>query len=689
MSGPKRRRRNRTGLESLIVNVSVLALVLAAGQRAEAQPGPGDDLHRAAESWTRRGGPERRVIDQVCLVPDVATFFEAIATWDERHFYPILIDDIEYAFKFLRAFRPARVVRYPRKGEPIGQGQEWAQASAAVGRAWTGETAGAVGTPSGDAVPARLGPTPPGVVLSAPDSPMLAGAVALAAGRFQPLVRWDVSKRYADVLSADEADALAAGLEIRVTAAVPSHDRLGDDCDFLTLAGDWPYRYNAAPTARSSPDIRSFGTRNAGPYAFDDLIGRQAGGAARWAFSGRLLGDARASVYRAMCSLFLQPRSALLVNTYSEHGPGWSDYAMPSASRRLERILPTEHRSGPRAGLAGWHQAFDPFNRRGLVLINSHGGPTQFHVTDGSAVPGDIPVTEPAVVLMTHSFSAADPADPKTIAGRWLANGAFVYFGSMFEPALQSFPTPDTVAARLAEQLPLSASMRQSPPEPFGWPWRLVYLGDPLYRIKVGSEPPRVAPADWPVSAGWPRYEVSAPPPAGASDSDRLRWAVRTTVARLQRDASRSSPPPKGGDALLAIRRPRLEPALRPYFDALLADTLIQDRRPGTLQIQLKHIPPDERSPMVRRLLETCEVQLLERYVVGREFVHAEKVWSELIRSDASRDLLEQVTARVGRLADASAHRADWSALLAAAGRLLKHTQAADVIAAEQKRINP
>lgn len=678
MSGPKRRGRIGIGLGLLIVSI------LTAGRSVEAQPGNGDDLERAAESWARRAGPERRVVDQVCLVPDVATFLEAIASWDEGHYYPILIDDIEYTLKFLRAFRPARVVRYPRKGEPIGQGQEWGRALAAVGRAWTGETAG---TPSGEAVPARLGPVPPGIVLSAPDSPMLPGAVALAAGRFQPLLRWDVARRFGDALSADEARALAASLKARVAARVSSHDRLGDDCDFLTLAGDWPYRYNVAGTEVASPQMRDFAGKNSGPYAFDDLVGRQAGGAARWAFTGRLLGDARTSVYRAMCSLFLQPRSALMVNAYNEHAPGWSDYAMPAAARRLERILPTEHRAGPRASLAGWHQAFDPFNRHGLVLINSHGGPSQFHVTDSPAVPGDIPITEPAVVLMTHSFSAADPTDPQTIAGRWLANGAYIYFGSMFEPGLQAFRTPNLVAPLLARQIPLSAVVRQSPPEAFGWPWRLVYLGDPLYRIKQASEPPRVAPEDWPVSAGWPRYEVSPPPPAGASDSDRLRWAVRTTVARLQRDASRSSPPPEGGDAILAIRRPRLEPALRPYLDALLADTLIQDKRPATLQMQLKHIPPDERSPAVRRLLETCEVQLLERYVVGREFVHAEKIWSELIRSDASRDLLEQVTARVGRLADASNHRADWSALLAAAGRLLKNTQAADVVKAEQQRI--
>src|SRR5207248_128119 len=145
-----------------------------------------------------------------------------------------------------------------------------------------------------------------------------------------------------------------------------------------------------------------------GPDAFDDLVARSADGRTRWAFTGRLLGDATASVYRAMCSLFLQPRSALLLNTYDERAPGWSDYAMGVASRRLGGLLPVTHRSGERASLAAWHRTFDPVNRFGLVMINSHGESTRFNVTGGSGLAGDVPQTEPAVVLMIHSFSAAD-----------------------------------------------------------------------------------------------------------------------------------------------------------------------------------------------------------------------------------------------------------------------------------------
>ena len=52
------------------------------------------NFSRASDDWRRRSGPERAVIDQVCLVPDVPTFLEAIATWDDRHYFPILIDDV-------------------------------------------------------------------------------------------------------------------------------------------------------------------------------------------------------------------------------------------------------------------------------------------------------------------------------------------------------------------------------------------------------------------------------------------------------------------------------------------------------------------------------------------------------------------------------------------------------------------
>ena len=75
-------------------------------------------LRLAADSWQRSAGPRRVVVDQVCLVPDVPAFLEAIALWDERHFFPILIDEPAWTLPFLRAFRPARVVRYAGRAKP-------------------------------------------------------------------------------------------------------------------------------------------------------------------------------------------------------------------------------------------------------------------------------------------------------------------------------------------------------------------------------------------------------------------------------------------------------------------------------------------------------------------------------------------------------------------------------------------
>ena len=242
--------------------------------------------------------------------------------------------------------------------------------------------------------------------------------------------------------------------------------------------------------------------------ALDDLIGRNlAGGPSlagieksrrRWAYVGRIIGDPAASVARAMGALFLHPRSALLWNTYTGGKP-WSTYTMKAAPARLSRVLrgPIEYAEGPQADLKHWHAAVAPVNRFGLFLINTTGGAGDFSIAGGPGRPGDLPRGMLTAVSMIHSFSAADPADPQTIAGRWLTNGAYVYFGSVHEPFLPAFRTPGLVSELIAADVPLVAALRQSEREPFGFPWRLVYLGDPLYRVGRGphENQPALAPA--------------------------------------------------------------------------------------------------------------------------------------------------------------------------------------------------
>jgi hypothetical protein len=331
---------------------------------------------------------------------------------------------------------------------------------------------------------------------------MLAGAVALAAGHFQRLVRLELRTPtsinrpkaagpagFHDVLSLPAAWNLAHEIENCVAASVSAYDQLGDHCDFVTLAGDWPFRY----------EVKAGTTPEAGIYAVDDLIGRKLIGGPdlrgldrsrqRWAYAGRLLGDPAASVARAMASLFLPPRSMLLWNTYAGGNP-WDLYTMTSSAGLLQRALPRGsaivHRAGRNANLASWHLAVAPGNRYDVIWFNSSGGPDHFSMTGGPGRPGDVPRGLPTAVAMIHSFSAADPLDPNTIAGRWLDQGAFIFFGAVWEPFLMAFRRPALVAELAAAGVPLAAALRQGEFEPFGFPWRLAYLGDPLYRVDVG-----------------------------------------------------------------------------------------------------------------------------------------------------------------------------------------------------------
>ncbi len=478
-------------------------------------------LRKAAEGWRRSAAPRRVVVDQVCLVSDLPTFLEAIAAWDERHYFPILIDEPAWTIPFVRQFHPARVVRYrgkknsPRSSsEANGAGGSargetaWLEAIDAVRRACSTppEPGGADEGAGRSAGPAAR---TAGLVLADPDSGTIGAAVALAAGHFQPLIRLgafhlppgvrgaaESTRRFGDALSLVEAWGFARGIEARVAAAVAKYDRLGDDCDFLTLAGDWPCRYEVE---EGEPPVR-------GLYALDDLIGRTLAGGpslagiersrSRWAYVGRIIGDPAASVARAMGGLFLHPESAVLWNTYGGGEP-WSTYTMKSAMSDLSRVLPgpIEQAQGPQSDLKHWHTALAPGNRFGLFLINTSGGPDFFSIGGGPGRPGDLPRGFLAAVSMIHSFSAANPADPQTIAGRWLANGAYVYFGAVHEPFLPAFRPPGLVSELIAADVPLVAALRQTELEPFGFPWRLLYLGDPLYRAGPGPRENNTASA--------------------------------------------------------------------------------------------------------------------------------------------------------------------------------------------------
>jgi hypothetical protein len=624
------------------------------------------DERRASVSWESRTGPERRVLDFVCVVPDLNAFFLAIGQWDEQGFFPVLLDEPDLVLKFVRAFRPRKILRYPGKPQPIAAEELWPAAVNAVGRAWVSEAP----TPPAEEVPQRFGPTPPGIVVSSPTSLTLAGAVALAAGRYQPLLRWEPNARYHQVLPEADAQRLARDLEARISDRIELYDELGDDCDFLTLAGDWPYRYETAD----------------GPNVFDDLLGRSEATGKRRAYTGRLVGSSAYSVYAAMCSLFLHSRSALLFNTIDESAGLWALYSMGPAADRLGRLMQVTHARGERASLAGWHRAFDPVNRFDLVMINSSGMADSFVVRGGFGVRCDIPWSVPAIVVKIHSHSASDPANPDSLAGRWLANGAFIYFGAVNEPYLSAFRTPTLVAEEIADRLPISVAVRQSRVEPFGHPWRLIYVGDPLFILKTHPEPRDSTGSLPPLFQAWRAAEAGPVPGHDAGDDQKLDWAYSSALAE-----SRPGHLPAQAAArlavLLGVRRERLDQEHLMVYDALLIDFLDEPRYSSQAREKVVQIPQGAQPPLLRRRLETLRTAELQTAIARDDLEAAANAWSELMQADPPLVLATMLTARVAALASTPTRLRVWRDHLRTTLQAVRSLPAAFILEQELKHL--
>jgi hypothetical protein len=384
--------------------------------------------------------------------------------------------------------------------------------------------------------------------------------------------------------------------------------------------------------------------------------------------------------------------------------------------------------------LPNWWRTGDPVSRFGSIFVNSAGGPDWFQIRGGPGRPSDIPVGIPTAVAMIHSFSAADPMDPQTIAGRWLAQGAFSYFGSMHEPFLLAFRTPGLVAELMADGLPFVAALRQGEQETFGIPWRLVYLGDPLYRLERSpgqtGKPARRARIDaerWQANApvnelrsdevvivGLPGTRSDRAGAQTESDDERLAACLDAAISELTAPTPGASPrvtpvsiasahpasshKPRWREALLNIQREKLAPPTRSRFDALLIDTLEQAGAYDDLLRRLAQIPRDQREPRVWQTLERASTVLFARILdqghTPKGFVRALDLWDKAVQLDwpEASHFPGQLTERVGALVGDDPHRRQlWldqlnrsSTILASEPRAQAH---AAMIAAEIKRI--
>lgn len=458
-------------LRSLLVSFSLIAA--AAAQTTTPMPRQDQSIPPGVRLGLRMGALHTRLptAPVLVLVPDGPSLINALKHWSIQRRFPILIDDgsddaRDNINRFNAAFAPKLILRYTPESPASDSPDAFNQAIAA---AWGAD-------PAAD-FPANLHERwrtldwqPPGIVLTDPEDPARFAAAALAAGRGQILVLARLPKGNPNsTISASDL----AHLNNLATAAAESStftfNTLGDDIDALTILATIPTKSPAGQTQGNASD---------GPNAITDALARNEQ-SKRWAYAGLIQGNAVNTTYRVMASLFIQPSSAFLFDGYArDFAP---PYGMDPAAAAWRSVGFTVQQASPPLGsITQWRTATAGRFAPGIIQVNTSGQSSSFDLTPGRGSWRDIPaLASPALVSFIHSFSAQNPATESNLAHQWLARGAFAYIGSVHEPFLGNFPTPELFARRLQISVPLGAAFR-SDDAPI---WKLNLLGDPLYTL--------------------------------------------------------------------------------------------------------------------------------------------------------------------------------------------------------------
>lgn len=469
----------------------------------QAPPDTEPRMHPGVQLGRRAGMmlAARGVVPTLVIVPDPASYAEAIARWRPEAIYPVLIDDGSWAARediarFARSFRPEQTVRWQagpdatRPGAPMRRRRAVPNArqlaDSALERAWGFEPAATDDpdvAPPADQPPALVAywvqnrHAPPGVIVADERDPAWTAALALGAARGQPIFWAVLPKLLVDgSLTPAEIDPLCAQIERFCAQTRLPWQGLGDALDAVTICAALPARIRTAP--------EEF-------VATTDRLGRLAD-QRRWAWAGQVFGSEPRAAYRAMCSIFLPMRTAWLFDGYASTQP-WVQWDCTAAAELLEQVdMFTALDDEPHNTLRDWKLRAERPVHADLILINSSGNRGWFDLSGSRATAGDIPLLDvPAAMHMVHSWSAVAPGRPTTVAGRWLERGVYAYIGSVHEPYLQAFvPTP-ALAQRLIAGMAFGAVGRADS----GEVWRIAVLGDPLLAYgpaatRLEQEPP-------------------------------------------------------------------------------------------------------------------------------------------------------------------------------------------------------
>ena len=456
------------------------------------------------ELGLRVAGVEAKIptLDRVVLVKDEASFLDEISHWRLDARWPVLIEDDIFAPQFIRAFKPAQVLRRIEKAPNVDDPAALKAAIAnAISSAWN---AAAANTPPLSAITAQAY-TPPGIVIMDPADPAWVAGVALAAGR--GLIPFFIEGNFGganDQLSADQFSALSKQVDQAFASTGLPYDKLGDKLEGLALCRTTAQKTtidvpaNLRPSGRGMPEIKS-----TDPVATTDALCRNADGS-RYAFCGSIFGSSRYCAYAAMSSLFLSRNSIGAFNCYQ--AANLSAYDFSELSVKLpEAGFTTKVWSGPKGHMADWRKILAQGFDGDVLFVNSSGNLDFFDVGNPGSVPvqekgapGDVPIlSRPLALHMIHSWSLTAPSAHESIGGRWLEAGAYAYVGSVFEPFLPAFSPPVEILSRCANFVPFLIASRVWD-GPFALPWRVATLGDPFMLIQAPSSlvlPARKAPS--------------------------------------------------------------------------------------------------------------------------------------------------------------------------------------------------
>ena len=502
---------------------------------------PGSQPRPAPPWWAKLGMRALEVefgipvLDQVVLVPDEAAFLREIGRWTTKARWPVLIEDTAFAPRFIRAFKPSVVLRRGAADEPFPADRAARRAAieAAVVRAWGGSP----GTDTPSAAIRRAGLVPPGIVVTSTEDPSWTAAVALAAGRGQPIA-W-IDQPFAGpgaVLDTIAYGKLDSAIRQAFEQSGWTWESLGDDLDTLTLCRNAPLKVDLAlPPGGHQPQLPA----DDKPLSLSDALCRQPDGA-RYAFVGQVFGEPVRSAALAMCSLFLRREEVWTWDGYAGRngGAGFAPYAMD----RTDPVLLSEgyrvkQWDGPKAGVAAWRALLSGGIAPDVMLVNSSGNSDFFELAATAKTwATDVPVLrEPIALDFIHSFSLQFADSLATVGGRWLEHGAYCYAGSVQEPYVVAFIPTSLFAQRIAAGTPFLVAARQWQGDLIPTVWRVATVGDPL----MTAPSPKVL-------AGVPGRLPAA---VGADYAD-VRIAARDALERAKGAADDATAAPAFRDAM-------------------------------------------------------------------------------------------------------------------------------------------